>query len=116
MVPHAFGDHTLCNSTWYRYEKNPATYTHKDLPHGKDLFGEELKKVLDRKMISTKVGKSKKEVKNRRNQLRCQKNTKLEKLEKKEGKTYESNIGLNMQVNLQETSLADNRIHNKRSA
>ncbi|CAB3997189.1 Hypothetical predicted protein, partial [Paramuricea clavata] len=39
IVPHAFGDHTLCDSSWYRFIENPATYTHNDLPHGKDLHG-----------------------------------------------------------------------------
>ncbi|CAB4039795.1 Hypothetical predicted protein [Paramuricea clavata] len=29
-----------------RFIENPATYTHNDLPHGKDLHGEQLKKVL----------------------------------------------------------------------
>ena len=46
IVPHAFGDHTLCDSSWCRFIENPATYTHNDLPHGKDLHGEQLKKVL----------------------------------------------------------------------
>ena len=46
IVPHAFGDHTSCNPSWCKYYENPATNTHKDLPHGKDLYGEQLKTVL----------------------------------------------------------------------
>ena len=36
--------------------------------------------------------------------MRCQKNSKLAQKENKEGKTYQSNIGLNLQVNPEETS------------
>ena len=34
------------NSSWCKFNDNPTTYRHKDLPHGKDLFGEKLKEVL----------------------------------------------------------------------
>ena len=46
IVPHAFGDHNLCNSSWCKFSDNPTTYRHKGLPQGKDLFGEKLKEVL----------------------------------------------------------------------
>jgi hypothetical protein len=46
IVPHAFGDHGLCDISWCGYKKRPLTYKHTDLPHGKDLHGEPLKKTL----------------------------------------------------------------------
>ncbi|CAB3994908.1 Hypothetical predicted protein [Paramuricea clavata] len=53
---------------------------------------------MDKKTATAKLRKGQKKSKYRRNQLRCQKNSKLAKGEKKEGKTYESNIGLNLQL------------------
>ena len=186
IIPHSFRDHSCCNSSWCRFNDNPTTYTHKDLPYGNDLYGDKLKKLLtelfneyctdtvvsklapcansqrneslnsvigtknpktryyggsessdfrvacgiaqvnigygyisntlerlniepgafcaeyvtkmDRKSHTAKLRKDKKEAKYRRNQLRRQKNSKIAKSEKKEGKTYESNIGLNLQL------------------
>ena len=49
IVPHVFGDHRQCkdnNLSWCMWHKNPENYKHKDLPHGTDLEGENLKKVL----------------------------------------------------------------------
>ena len=46
IVPHAFGDHASCSSSWCRYHDNPTTYRHNDLPHGKDLHGEQLRNTL----------------------------------------------------------------------
>ena len=46
IVPHAFGDHHLCDISWCGYKQSPLTYKHTDLPHGKDLLGEPLKKTL----------------------------------------------------------------------
>ena len=51
---------------------------------------------MDRKSHTAKLRKAKKEAKYRRNQLRRQKYSTIAKSEKKEGKTYESNIGLNL--------------------
>lgn len=34
IVPHAFGDHTLCSKTWCGYHREPKTYKHTDLPNG----------------------------------------------------------------------------------
>ena len=51
---------------------------------------------MDRKSHTVKLRKDKKEAKYRRNQLRGQNNSKHAKSEKMEGKTYESNIGLNL--------------------
>ena len=45
IVPHAFGNHSKCDS-WCKFKSNPATYRHKDLPHGKDLHGEKLQSAL----------------------------------------------------------------------
>ena len=46
IVPHAFGDHICCDNAWCGYKQNPAAYKHTELPHGKDLFGDSLKKAL----------------------------------------------------------------------
>ena len=47
IVPHAFGNHALCDMTWCGYKKSPLTYKHTDLPNGKDLHGEPLKNTLN---------------------------------------------------------------------
>ena len=36
IVPHAFGDHTLCKE-WCTYQHDPENYRHGDLPGGRDL-------------------------------------------------------------------------------
>ena len=46
IVPHAFGEHGSCNDTWCGFKKDPVIYKHKDLPHHKDLRGNELKAAL----------------------------------------------------------------------
>ena len=46
IVPHAFGDHSCCDNAWCGYKQNPAAYKHTELPYGKDLFGDSLKKAL----------------------------------------------------------------------
>ena len=46
IIPHAFGEHVSCNILWCGYKQNPTTYKHTDLPNGKDLHGESLKKAL----------------------------------------------------------------------
>jgi hypothetical protein len=46
IVPHAFGDHKGCCSSWCGYKKDPLTYRHKDLAYNRDLQGNELKNVL----------------------------------------------------------------------
>ncbi|VDH96628.1 Hypothetical predicted protein [Mytilus galloprovincialis] len=48
IIPHAFGDHILCDKTWCQYHKNPDTYKHKSLPYGKNLTGEELRNELNK--------------------------------------------------------------------
>ena len=47
IVPHAFGDHTECKTSWCGYKRDLNNYKHKSLPHGKDLFGESLKNALN---------------------------------------------------------------------
>jgi len=37
IVPHAFGKHEHCDLSWCGFLKDPAAYTHKSLPYGKDL-------------------------------------------------------------------------------
>ena len=46
IVPHAFGNHTMCNVSWCGYKQSPSNYKHSDLPHGRDLQGEPLLKAL----------------------------------------------------------------------
>ena len=46
IVPHAFGIHENCKE-WCAYKKDSATYKPKDLPYGKDLTGEKLRKALE---------------------------------------------------------------------
>ena len=46
IVPHAFGNHSLCNPSWCGYKQSPCGYKHSDLPYGKDLDGEPLQKAL----------------------------------------------------------------------
>ena len=46
IVPHAFGDHGTCSISWCKYLKDPISYRHSTLLHGKDLEGEDLKKDL----------------------------------------------------------------------
>jgi hypothetical protein len=46
VIPnHAFGDHSSCGS-WCSYNKDPSKYSHKSLPYGKDLQGDELRAEL----------------------------------------------------------------------
>ena len=43
IVPHAYGDHSSCG-----YLKNPASYKHRGLPHGKDMTDKGLRKSLEK--------------------------------------------------------------------
>ena len=47
IVPHAFGEHEHCDITWCRFKQDPVSYKHHDLPHGKDLFGVNLRNSLE---------------------------------------------------------------------
>ena len=47
IVPHAFGEHTDCNASWCGSLKDPSNYTHRGLPHGKDLEDQNLRKSLE---------------------------------------------------------------------
>ena len=47
IVPHAFGKHNKCDSSWCGFLKSPTTYKHKSLPRGKDLKGEKLEEDLN---------------------------------------------------------------------
>ena len=47
IVPHAFGDHCNCNQIWCGYQKDSINYKHRDLPFGKDLVRENLRKSLE---------------------------------------------------------------------
>ena len=47
IVPHAYGDHSSCGN-WCGYLKNPASYKHRGLPHGKDLTDRGLRQSLEK--------------------------------------------------------------------
>ena len=42
-VPHAFGDHSNCETRWCKFKSNPVTYKNKELPYGKDLHGKKVR-------------------------------------------------------------------------
>ena len=46
IVPHSFGEHSLCDISWCGFQKCPERYKHTDLPNGKSLYGEPLKNAL----------------------------------------------------------------------
>ncbi|XP_062621637.1 uncharacterized protein LOC134283204 [Saccostrea cucullata] len=46
IIPHSFGDHSLCDSHWCGYLKDSSNYKHRSLPYGKDLVGDDLKRDL----------------------------------------------------------------------
>ncbi|XP_070538438.1 uncharacterized protein [Ptychodera flava] len=46
IIPHAFGEHDNCGE-WCSFAKDPVNYTHKSLPHGKNLTGDDLRSALD---------------------------------------------------------------------
>ncbi|XP_022808639.1 uncharacterized protein LOC111345620, partial [Stylophora pistillata] len=48
ILPHSFGNHTNCNESWCGAKKDPINYKHSDLPYGKDLYGDDLRKALER--------------------------------------------------------------------
>ena len=48
ILPHSFGDHKNCNESWCGAKKDPINYKHSDLPYGKDLYGDDLRKALER--------------------------------------------------------------------
>ena len=45
IVPHAFGNCELCGD-WCGYKKDPKSFSHKNLPGGKDLVGSGLQTFL----------------------------------------------------------------------
>ena len=46
IVPHSFGEHSLCDISWCGFQKCPEGYKNTDLPNGKSLYGEPLKNAL----------------------------------------------------------------------
>ena len=48
ILPHSFGNHKNCNESWCGAKKDPINYKHSDLPYGKDLYGDDLWKALER--------------------------------------------------------------------
>ena len=47
IISRAFGEHENCHISWCCFKEDPISYKHRDLPHGKDLFGLELRKSLE---------------------------------------------------------------------
>lgn len=47
LVGHLFGDHECCSSSWCGYQRDKA-YQHSNLPYGKDLTSQDLKKDLEK--------------------------------------------------------------------
>ncbi|PFX19079.1 hypothetical protein AWC38_SpisGene16524 [Stylophora pistillata] len=58
IVPHAYGDHSSCGD-WCGYLKNPESYKHRGLPHGKDLTDKSLRQSLE-KIIAVYASNAKK--------------------------------------------------------
>lgn len=54
IVPHAYGDHSSCGN-WCGYLKNPASYKHRGLPHGKDLTDKSLRQSLEKIIVVSTV-------------------------------------------------------------
>ncbi|XP_062585112.1 uncharacterized protein LOC134246768 [Saccostrea cucullata] len=48
VVPHIFGDHNQCSSSWCTYNKDPTKFRYKHLPDGKALSGDHLKEDLEK--------------------------------------------------------------------
>jgi len=48
IVPHSFGNHENCHESWCGAEKDRINYKHSDLPYGKDFYGDDLRKALER--------------------------------------------------------------------
>ena len=48
ILPHSFGNHKNCDESWCGAKKDPVNYKHSDLPYGKDLYGDDLRKALER--------------------------------------------------------------------
>lgn len=53
LVGHLFWDHECCSSSWCGYQRDKA-YQHSNLPYGKDLTSQDLKKGLG-KAVSWKL-------------------------------------------------------------
>ncbi|XP_068691366.1 uncharacterized protein [Montipora foliosa] len=117
IVPHAYSDHSSC-ANWCGYLKNPASYKHRGLPHGKDLTDKSLRQSLektieafiktqlspgsnslkfatkmDKRILSLKEKQKTREYKTRRIEKKqnCLKKTK--QLENREGQQYSSGMG-----------------------
>ena len=45
IVPHAFVNHKLCGD-WCGYKKDPKSFSHKNLPGGKEFVGSGLQTFL----------------------------------------------------------------------
>ena len=53
IVPHAFGKHDQhCSISWCGFLKDPLSFRHSSLPHGKDLQGEKLEEELEKVMAN----------------------------------------------------------------
>ena len=50
IIPHIFGDHTLCDAEWCVYQTHPANFTYKSLPFKRPLSNDALKVALQNLM------------------------------------------------------------------
>lgn len=48
ILPHSYGNHKNCNESWCGAKKDPTNYKHSDLPYGKDLYSDDLRKALEK--------------------------------------------------------------------
>ena len=46
IIPHIFGDHTLCDAEWCVYQTDPDNFTYKSLPFKRPLSNDALKVAL----------------------------------------------------------------------
>lgn len=59
LVGHLFGDHECCSSSWCGYQRDKA-YQHSNLPYGKDLTSQYLKKDLEKLFLGNLMNQAKK--------------------------------------------------------
>lgn len=59
LVGHLFGDHECWSSSWCGYQRDKA-YQHSNLPYGKDLTSQDLKKDLEKLFLGNLMNQAKK--------------------------------------------------------
>lgn len=59
LVSHLFGDHECCSSSWCGYQRDKV-YQHSNLPYGKDLTSQDLKKDLEKLFLVNLMNQARK--------------------------------------------------------